>query len=358
MKRVQGRHVRKASAARRWLMACVAALLAGVAAVASATCAQTQPAPTGQLASLRETLDAGGWIARMHQASMRHDYSGTFVVLSANGTLTSARIWHVCEGQRQIERVEALSGKPRVIFRRDSEMRTFLPQERVVLSELRDAPVTFPRVPQASDVQPSQHYTVQVTGNDRVAGRDTDILAFIPRDGWRFGYRIWVDKASGLLVKMQTLDGERVLEQAAFSELAFEVPVLLEHMARQMDAMDGYRLVSVPTQQTTARAEGWQISEAVGGFVTQGCFKKNSYQRQSNKGRPVLQCIFSDGMATLSLFMEPYNAQQHPATARMISVGATQVAGQKVLGDTWVTAVGEVPQRTLRRFIEGLGRHP
>lgn len=353
MRRIQPCHVRKPAAARRWLNLCCGLLLAGVTAAACATCA-----PSRQQAPLREALDAEGWIARMHQASVHHDYSGTFVVLSANGALTSARIWHVCDGPHQIERVEALSGKPRVIFRRDSEVRTFLPQERVVLSELREAPGTFPRVIQASGVQPSRHYTVQAAGNERVAGRDTDILAFTPRDGWRFGYRIWVDKASGLLVKMQTLDGERVLEQAAFSELAFEAPVPLEHMARQMDALDGYRRVSVPTQQTTAQAEGWLIREAVDGFVAQGCYKKYSYMRLQIKGKGVIQCIFSDGMATLSLFVESYNAQQHSATARMGSVGATQVAGQKVLGDTWVTAVGEVPQRTLRRFIEGLGRHP
>lgn len=340
-------------AAHGWVAACAGLLLAGMAMAAPAARAGEAPA-----AQWREPLDVAGWITRMHQASLNRNYSGTFVVLSANGAMASSRIWHACDGQRQIERVEALSGTPRVVFRRAGEVRTFMPQAHIVRSEMRDTPGLFPRVPDAAGVQPAQHYAVEAKGQERVAGLDADMLAFVPRDAWRFGYRIWADRASGLVVKLQTIDGGgRVLEQAAFSELTMGVPVGLQRMARMMDDMAGYRVVVVPAQRTTGQAEGWAMEEAVAGFVPQGCYKKNGSARAAVP-QPVLQCIYSDGMATLSVFIEPYSAQRHPAAAHFASMGATQVVSQKILDDTWVTAMGEVPAQTLRRFIETLRRIP
>ena len=338
---------------RRASRAFLAGMMAGAVWVGAAVAAPATGTPPAQPG---EPLDVAGWIARMHQASLDRNYSGTFVVLSANGTMASSRIWHACDGQRQIERVEALSGTPRIVFRRDGEVRTFLPQVRMVRSEMRDTPPgAFPRVPDADGVQPERHYAVEVRGQERVAGLDVDVLAFVPRDGWRFGYRIWADRASGLLVKLQTIDGGgRVLEQAAFSELTMGVPIGLQQMADMMDDVAGYRMVAVPTERTTMDVEGWTMGEPVAGFVSQGCHRKGGASRASS--RRVLQCIYSDGMATVSIFMEPYSPQDHPVGARHASMGATQVVGQKILDDTWVTAVGEVPAQTLRRFIEALRR--
>ena len=124
---------------RSWWLVCGGLMLCGVAA---ANC-MSGPAPT----TPGEPRDVAEWVARMHHASLFRSYRGTFVVLSSNGAMVSSRIWHACEGARQIERVEALSGTPRVVFRREEEVRTFLPHARVVRSELRDVPVLFRVLP-------------------------------------------------------------------------------------------------------------------------------------------------------------------------------------------------------------------
>ncbi|ASI67213.1 transcriptional regulator [Diaphorobacter nitroreducens] len=331
---------------RSWWLVCGGLMLCGVAA---ANC-MSGPAPT----TPGEPRDVAEWVARMHHASLFRSYRGTFVVLSSNGAMVSSRIWHACEGARQIERVEALSGTPRVVFRREEEVRTFLPHARVVRSELRDVPGAFPRVADAKGVHPSQHYALRALGQERVAGRDADRLLFQPRDAWRFGYQIWVDRVSGLVVKMQTLDGEgRLLEQAAFSELNLDVPADLSSIEQMMEDLQGYRLVKVPLQRTTAEAQGWTMGKAVTGFVSQGCYRKDVMAMASG---PLLQCIYSDGLATLSVFVEPFDAARHAASVRSASMGATQVVGRQVHKTAWVTAVGEVPARTLQRFIESVQR--
>ena len=87
---------------RSWWLVCGGLMLCGVAA---ANC-MSGPAPT----TPGEPRDVAEWVARMHHASLFRSYRGTFVVLSSDGAMVSSRIWHACEGARQIERIEALSG--------------------------------------------------------------------------------------------------------------------------------------------------------------------------------------------------------------------------------------------------------
>ena len=183
-----------------------------------------------------------------------------FVVLAASGAMASSRIWHACEGAQQMERVEALSGTPRTIFRRNDEVRTFWPQSRVVRSDRRDASGLFPRVPLVEGTSISQFYAARPVGQERVAGFVADVVWFKPVDSLRFGYKLWSERETGLVVKLQTLGANgRVLEQAAFSELDLNAPVRVEQLSRLMDATAGYKVVAPVVVKTTATAEGWVL---------------------------------------------------------------------------------------------------
>src|SRR6185369_1514374 len=112
--------------------------LAGTAAWACAQAAQSA-APPQQPASQRGAeRSVGDWLMRMHQASRVRSYIGTFVVSSNAGSLASARIWHACDGDQQVERVESLTGAPRSTFRRNEEVVTFLPERHVVRTERQE----------------------------------------------------------------------------------------------------------------------------------------------------------------------------------------------------------------------------
>lgn len=295
------------------------------------------------------------WIERMHRAPCIRPYAGTFVVLAASGSMASSRIWHACEGTQQMERVEALSGTPRTIFRRNDEVRTFLPQSRVVRSDRRDVGGLFPRVPVVDGTSISQFYTSRSIGQERVAGLMADVVWFKPVDTLRFGYKLWSEQETGLIVKLQTLGSDgRVLEQAAFSELDLNAPVRVEQLSRMMDATAGYKVVAPEVIKTTAQAEGWDLRQPVAGFVPVSCHRRSV--SLSEGSQDVLQCLYSDGLASVSLFVEPFNAQRHPAQPQVAGAGATQLLAQRMLPDVWVTAVGEVPLQTLRLFAGQLER--
>lgn len=332
------------------LVASAMALHAAPPASAGAALAADEPTAS---------LSVAQWIERMRQASQQRSYTGTFVVLSSSGAMASSRIWHACDGRQQIERVDALSGTPRTVFRRDDEVRTFLPQSRVVRMERRDAPGRFPpAVLHIDGLELARYYVARPQGQERVAGLMADVVWFQPQDGLRFGYRIWSERASGLAVKLQTVgpDG-RVLEQAAFSQLDLETPVPIPPLSQAMDNLAGYHVVPVALEPTTAAAEGWVLREPVPGFVPVNCYRRPAgHAKAGAEAEGMLQCVYSDGLASVSLFLERFDASRHPPVVQEMALGATHTLGQRIAQDTWFTAVGEVPAQTLKQFARQLQR--
>jgi sigma-E factor negative regulatory protein RseB len=191
-------------------------------------------------------------------------------------------------------------------------------------------------------------------GNERVVGVEADIVEILPKDQLRYGYRVWSEKRTGLIVQLQTLDLEgRVLEQAAFSELQLDAPVSMPKLAQMMAATDGYRVESPEMQKTTAEAQGWTLRRQVPGFKAMGCFLRPV--AASAQGVHAMQWMFSDGLATVSLFVEPFDRRRHTREGSTDLGGATRTLTRH-LDAWWITAVGEVPAATLGVFAQTLER--
>ncbi|APW36974.1 transcriptional regulator [Rhodoferax koreense] len=322
---------------------------------------KAEPQAAGEPGAERSVSD---WLLRMHNASRKRAYVGTFVVSSGSGSLSSARIWHVCNGDQQMERVETLTGAPRSTFRRNDQVITFLPDSKVAQTERRESLGLFPNLLQTGDSSIPEFYGAKRVGSERVAGFDADVVRLVPKDKLRYGYRIWSEKKSGLVVKLQTLDTDgSVLEQAAFSELQLDAPVRMDKLAAMMGNTAGYRIEKVEMQKTTALAEGWSLKGAIPGFKPMSCFKRPTGAGAPSAdaapvaaGKPdgTLQWIFSDGLASVSVFVEDFDPARH-AHEGFMAMGATQSLSQHV-NDWWITVVGEVPPQTLKAFAQALER--
>lgn len=295
---------------------------------------------------------------RMQEASRNRAYMGTFVV-SSPSHMSSARIWHVCSGDLQMERVESLSGTPRSTFRRNDEVITFLPASKTAVSEKRESLGFFPNLLKSADSSIEQFYSAHPAGSDRVAGFDADVVVLQPKDALRFGYRVWSEKKTGLVVKMQTLDVDgSVVEQAAFSELEMDAPVSMEKLSRMMGATQGYKVEEPEFVKTTALAEGWVLKHPVAGFRPMSCYRRPMAGADASRPESTMQWIFSDGLASVSVFVEAFDKARHVHEGAM-SMGATNTLTRRFReksGDWWLTIVGEVPRNTLRAFADGLQR--
>ena len=303
--------------------------------------AHAAPPAKGQERTISE------WLVRMHDASRLRSYVGTFVVSSNSGSMSSARIWHACDGPLQVERVESLTGARRSTFRRNDEVVTFLPESKLARTERRDSIGIFTDLLKSSDSRIPEFYDARRIGDDRVAGFDADIVLLTPKDNMRFGYRIWSEKKTGLVVKTQTVDTMgAILEQAAFSELQLDAPVRIDKLQQMMAVPDGWRVERLDATRTTAAAEGWSMRTQVAGFRQLSCYKRPA--------EGVLQWIFSDGLASVSLFVESFDRSRHLQEGLFAS-GATHTLTRRVQ-DWWLTAVGEVPPQTLKAFAQSLER--
>lgn len=304
-----------------------------------------------------EEAPVNAWLMRLHEASRHRTYTGTFVV-SAGGQMASARIWHVCDGAQQMERVESLSGTPRSTFRRNDQVLTFFPESRVAVAETRESLGLFPNLLKSQDSTIEEFYQLKPLGAERVAGLDADVVQLVPKDTLRYGYRVWSEKRSGLVVQLQTLDPEgKVLEQAAFSELQLDAPVSMGKLAQMMSHTDGYRVERRDLQKTTAKAQGWDMPKGVAGFKPMGCYTRPVALLAGASGRAeqTMQWMFSDGLATVSLFVEAFDARRHTREGATELGGATRTFTRH-LDTWWITAVGEVPAATLSAFALGLER--
>ncbi|HUP05711.1 MAG TPA: MucB/RseB C-terminal domain-containing protein [Caldimonas sp.] len=302
--------------------------------------------------------DVRSWLVRIQEAATRQNFQGTFVI-SGGGNVASARMAHFCEGSNQYERIESLDGQARNVYRWNDIVHTLWPANRVAVIEPRDPLNSFPAVLQAGDDALAEWYDVQPQGADRIAGRDADVLLVRPKDTYRYGYRLWADKPSGLLLRADVL-GERgqVLETSAFSDITIGQKAQPETVLQPMKRLDAYRVVRPTSQSTRLEAEGWVMRQVAPGFRLVSCVNRQMESpadaEAAGGAQRVLQAIYADGLTYVSVFVEPFRPERH-TRPMLASVGATQTLSMRQ-GDWWITVVGDVPAATLKMFANGLER--
>ena len=334
------------SRASRWAAAAVAAALALSSPLARA----------GDAAASAPATDVRSWLQRIHTAASQRNYQGTLVV-TANGTVSSSRLAHYCEGKQCFERIDMLDGPPQRVYRHNEQVLTVWPAVKIARVEQRDAVALFPAVLSGSEEQLFERYEMQAEGTDRIAGLDASVFLLRPRDGHRFAQRLWAEQGSGLLLRADVLapDG-RVIETAAFSEVTIGVKPQLETVLAPMKKLDGYRVLRSAPQRTGLEAEGWRLKVPVAGFKQISCVKRNldaAGDAERTPAADVLQTIYSDGLTHVSVFIEPFQAERHRAGSA--AFGATHTLMQP-LGAYWLTVMGDVPMTTLKQFAAALER--
>jgi sigma-E factor negative regulatory protein RseB len=338
-----------------WFAAC--ALLGGACLGGAALAQVPGPAasPTPDAAAQRE---ARSWLLRIQEAPAKRSFQGTFVV-TAGGAVTSARIAHYQVGANQYEKIESLDGQSRHVYRHNDLIHTLWPRTRVAMVEQRDKLGTFPTLLQGGDQRVVDQYEVKVVGADRVAGHEAQVIDLVPRDALRFGYQLWAEKDSGLLLRADVLNerGER-LESSAFSDVVIGVKPQADQVLQAMKKLDGYRVLRPTLNATELEQEGWVERHPVPGFRKLRCFKRpldaGGEVEPAERANQVLQTIYSDGLTYVSVFIEAYNAQRHPRPM-LASIGATHTLTLR-RDEWWFTVVGDVPPAALRAFAKGIER--
>lgn len=315
------------------------------------------PGALAQASTPAPASEVRAWLLRIHDAASRRNFQGTFIV-SGGGGVASARIAHFWEGPNQFERIESLDGRQRKVFRHNDTVYTLWPGSHVAMIEQRGLLNSFPALLQAGDDGIADWYDVRADGTERIAGHEADVMIVKARDASRYGYRLWADRASGLLLRADVLgEGGSVLETSAFSDVVIGVRSQAESIVHAMKKLDGYRVVKPLLVPTRLEDEGWAMRKVTPGFRQVSCVRRQmdtASDAATETSVPVVQSIYSDGLTYVSVFIEPYRADRHgrPIFATM---GATATLSQRQ-GDWWITVVGDTPPATLKTFAAALER--
>lgn len=295
----------------------------------------------GLTGSVAQAGGAEALLTRMHQAARALDYEGTFVYQHAD-QLESLRILHKAGNGGARERLISLNGAPREIIRTDREVRCYLPDENAVMVEHRRADRrNFPSFLPDSLGALDGNYVLKRGKDGRVAGRRAQSVLIKPRDAYRYGYQLWADTASGLLLKASVLD-ERgaVIEQYMFTQVAIGQPIAEAELRPQYPK--GLVWQRAEDELPPVDSSRWAAARLPAGFTLSARMQRKLPARQ----QPVEHLVYSDGLAVVSVFVEPAQADAPAALTGLTQMGAVHAFGRLVDGHQ-ITVVGEAPAATV-----------
>jgi sigma-E factor negative regulatory protein RseB len=305
-------------------------LLAGLCALGPAAL-QAQPA------------DALAWLRKVQDATQKLSYTGTFVYQNGGRSETS-RITRFVDVSGDIEKLEVMDGVPREIVRTKDTVRCYLPGKNLVKVDRRterDFPALLPDRIHAL----ARHYDIELGSVRRIAGYDCQAIVLRPRDNLRYGYRLYADTASGMLLKAVTVDpaGEPV-EQFSFTQLS--IGGVTRDMVKPPHASNKWRVEDA--EAAPARLAGWELSAELPGFR-----KVIELKRRLGESRTAGQLVYSDGLAAVSVFIESREGRSDPVVSGLASMGAIHIYTREVANHV-VTVVGEAPAASVQRIANAV----
>lgn len=291
--------------------------------------------------------EARAWLDKMNRAVEDLNYQGTFVHV-LEGTAETLHIIHRNADGRSGERIVSLDGVEREIIRQDDQVQCILPDRRVVLLEERKdlSPLVSALPSYSAEIEP--HYELTLHASARVANRSAQVLQIKPRDEFRYGYMLWLDQETAMPLKSQLIDDKgRIVEQILFTDIELPDSIPAEALAATIDTT-GFTTMRPPESSPLTEGIPWRAAIVPGGF-------KLSIATQSpiaGSETPVEHLVYSDGLATVSVFIEDPNTKAE-VNDGFSNVGSTNAFSLTLRGRK-VTAVGEVPRQTVRTIASSL----
>ena len=182
-----------------------------------------------------------------------------------------------------------------------------------------------------------------------MAGYNAQVILFQPLDNLRYSHKIWVHIDSGLLLKAAVLgDANRVMEQYAFTQLQIGGKIDRSWVKDCELAGADAKIPSEAFRDIKPINSGWVADMLPSGF------KKTLEIERQMHGRhaPVTQMVFSDGLSSISIFIEPNDGDEDDEDG-LSSRGAVNLY-HKVMDKNLITVVGEVPPRTVMQVLDSV----
>jgi sigma-E factor negative regulatory protein RseB len=307
------------------------------------------------IAGVASADEPAKWLERMNHALTTLDYDGTFAHWEG-GKVEMLRIIHRLQDGTVSERLVSLDGSGREFIRTGASLACYLPDKHVVLVERTPAKVSLLSGFPAIDDQTARFYAIKEVARMRFNRRSTHLITVMPRDQYRYGYRLWIDDATAMPLKTQLCDGDgNVIEQIVFANLKIRSHIPDSAFRPGLSTAGFQWLRNDATSLKEAAAHGstvWNADHLPPGFH----MTVRAAQTMPGSPGPVDHLVFSDGLASVSVFVETH-AEALPSGRAPVMESArvgSSYAFSTVVDGHKVTAVGEAPPQTVRFIADSV----
>ncbi|MBL1322111.1 MAG: MucB/RseB C-terminal domain-containing protein, partial [Methylophaga sp.] len=262
--------------------------------------------------------------------------------------LQSIRIIHRADEQGEVERLVSLSGVEREFIRTNDLVTCIYPEGKRPQANRKPLGHGFPSDLLSRMKVASAFYQLTLGQHGRVAAYQAQELVMKPVDQYRYGYRLWIEKENALLLQADLIsETGKVLEKFSFSSVDMneEIADLLLQPQMIGNEMSWNRKDAEATvNDAILQTSKWQITWMPDGFKLTG--HQNRFARN---GSPLEQRIYSDGLSSVSIFIEKIRAQ-HGHLKGGSKMGSSVNAYGSIISAHYVTVVGEVPAQTVEKI--------
>jgi sigma-E factor negative regulatory protein RseB len=296
-----------------------------------------------------DTVDGLTWLRKMASASNQTNYSGTFVYQHRGSSETSRIVHYANPAGGVFEKLETLDGPAREVIRSNDQVTCYLPRTKTVVIEQRNARLLPALLPEGL-TGVTENYAVKTGELDRVAGHECQVVALAAKDNLRYGRQFCVEIRSGLPLRVRTINEKNeTVESFAFTQVMIGGSFSRDKVKSKYAARSQSWHVDRSALNVSERPadSGWVINNQPAGF------KKLMEVRRMVVGRAgsVAQIVFSDGIAAVSVFIEPM-PKERPGTS-LTHQGAVNIYTRSV-ADHMVTVLGEAPAATVMQIANSL----
>lgn len=280
-------------------------------------------------------------LSRMSQSLRSVDYEGAFIY-QHEGRTDALRIFH-SGGNPERERLISLNGARGEVVRDGTAIVCVQAGSVPTLFASRAESQLLPLVPNVRDL--GDQYAVATAGDDRVAGYDAHIVEISPRDPYRYGYRLWLQKDNQLLLRSAVVDAtRRPLEEFMFVALDVGTRPSETDLAPSGDVANA---AAPADEMPLATRPAWDIANVPPGFHLVRAQQTTGSAPESE------HLVYSDGLASVSVYIEPHALSAPVAVESSMKRGALSVHSVDAAG-VHVTALGDVPPATVQAMARSV----
>lgn len=285
-------------------------------------------------------------LEKMTNAIRTLNFTTSFVVVKNNQAEPYHWFHGVTNNGDELELLSQLNGPRRDLIRKNSTVSYLepeFPEPYSVNSRFISGPI--PDVFLDDITKLLDDYEIILLGRARILGHAAQGIRIVPKDNFRFGYHLWLEKDSNLLLKLVVVNKQnQMLEQIQFTHLDIieELPAVL----KQIIQLELPKPMAID-ELLAANDFSWNVLWLPKGFKEINASK----HRLLRSEKSVEYRMFSDGLVDVSVYVN--DSEVNNRKAQFTNDGAT-LAFNQISKNIEVSIVGDIPIKTAKAIADSI----